>query len=64
MIVELGRLDGICVIGLDLGQLLCYAGQADVARAILTRSRDGFLQLGWREMAQRAEALLQQCAEP
>ena len=62
MILQLGRLDGICVIGLDLGRLLCYAGQVDEASAVLTRSRDGFLKLGRAEMAQRAEALLQECA--
>ena len=58
-----GRLDGISVVGLDLGELLHYAGQEEQASEILTRSRDGFLQLGWSGMAQRAEILLQECAK-
>jgi tetratricopeptide (TPR) repeat protein len=63
LILPLGRLDGICVIGLDLGQLLCYAGRVDEEQEVLTRSREGFLRLGWTGMAERAEALIQECAE-
>ena len=40
-----GPLDGICVVGLDLGQLLCAAGQRERGIEILTRSSDGFARL-------------------
>ena len=34
ILLRLGRLDGICVVGLDLGQLLAAAGHADDARQL------------------------------
>ena len=58
--LKLGRLDGICYVGLDLGQLLCAGGAQEEGKAILTRSRDGFEQLGQTEMARRVEELLAQ----
>jgi hypothetical protein len=60
ILMKVGRLNGICSVGLDLGQLLCHAGQADEGRAILTRSRDGFIRLGRPDMVQHVEALLDQ----
>ena len=56
--LQLGRLDGICFVGLDLGQLLCAAGQREEGLAILQRSLAGFQKLGRaREMLQ-TEAVL------
>jgi len=34
------------MLGLDLGQLLCMAGQREQGSAFLTRSREGFPKLG------------------
>ena len=59
ILLKLGRLDGICAVGLDLGQLLCAQGEAEKGMEILTRSRDGFRKLGWQEHAERAEKLIQ-----
>ncbi|UCG59267.1 MAG: tetratricopeptide repeat protein [Phycisphaerales bacterium] len=56
--VELGRLDGICFVGSDLGQLLCASGKTDEGLEILRRSRDGFKQLGWPDEAQQVQDLL------
>jgi tetratricopeptide (TPR) repeat protein len=56
--LKLGHLDGICFVGLDLGQLLCAAGQRQEGIAILIRSRDGFVKLGRPEEAQQVQALL------
>jgi tetratricopeptide (TPR) repeat protein len=58
--LKLGRLDGICFVGLSLGQLLCMAGQREQGLAILTRSRDGFFKLGQARLGQEVEALIQQ----
>ncbi len=55
---RLGRLDGICFVGLDLGQLLCAAGQRDEGLQILSRSRDGFRHLGWTQLAEQVESLI------
>jgi tetratricopeptide (TPR) repeat protein len=56
--LHLGRMDGICFVGLDLGQLLCAAGQREEGLAVLERSLAGFQKLGWaREIAQ-TEAIL------
>jgi hypothetical protein len=44
--MKLGRLDGICFVGLDLGWILCGGGQKEEGVKILKRSRDGFIQLG------------------
>jgi tetratricopeptide (TPR) repeat protein len=64
ILLRLGRLDGICAVGLDLGQLLCAAGQPDEGRKILTRSRDGFAKLGRPDRASQAQALLDRCSSP
>jgi len=61
---KLGRLDGICYVGLDLGQLLCAAGQPEAGRGILTRSREGFRKLGQAEMVNLAQALIDRYSEP
>ena len=60
---KLGRLDGICVVGLDLGQFLWMAGQREEGLAILTRSRDGFVKLGQAQLAQRAQAIIDQISK-
>jgi tetratricopeptide (TPR) repeat protein len=44
--LRIGRLDGICAVGGALGRVLAMAGQHDEARAVLTRSRDGYQRLG------------------
>lgn len=59
-LVRLGRLDGICMVGLDLGQLLCMAGQRDEGLQVLARSRDGFLKLGQPDMARQTQELMDQ----
>jgi len=58
--LKLGRLDGICFVGLDLGQLLCAAGQKEDGLKILARSRDGFQQLGQEELVRRVAGLIEQ----
>jgi hypothetical protein len=63
LLLELGHLDGICMVGLDLGQLLCMAGQREQGLAILTRSRDGFLKLGRPQMAQQTQSLIDRLAQ-
>ena len=60
IVLKLGRLDGICMVGLSLGQLLCMAGQREAGLAILTRSRDGFVKLGQSRMAQQTQGLMDQ----
>ncbi|NIM11663.1 MAG: tetratricopeptide repeat protein, partial [Candidatus Aminicenantes bacterium] len=57
--LKLGRLDGICFVGLYLGQLLCKAGQTEQGLKILERSRDGFRKLGWKEDAAQAQELIE-----
>ncbi|MBL9126095.1 MAG: hypothetical protein JNL97_00540 [Verrucomicrobiales bacterium] len=52
---RLGRLDGICVVGWDLGRLLCMAGQKEQGIGVLMRSRDGFVRLGQVPMAKQVE---------
>ncbi|MBK8038532.1 MAG: hypothetical protein IPK22_15585 [Verrucomicrobiaceae bacterium] len=51
--LQLGRLDGICFVGLDLGRFLCAAGKRAEGLTVLQRSLAGFQKLGWaREIAQ------------
>lgn len=59
----LGRLDGICRIGLDLGSLLCATGEIEEGRAILERSLAGFRKLRQDSLAQQVEELLAQLPE-
>lgn len=58
MICRVGRLEFIAAIGLDYAAVLAARGEVEEARAVLTRSRDGFRQLGREQRAQLAEAQL------
>ena len=58
--LEIGRLEGICVVGLDLGQLLCGGGQQEQGLSILKRSQEGFTQLGQEQMADHVQRLIEQ----
>lgn len=55
---KINRLDGICMVGLHLGQLLYLSGNKEEGRKILQRSHDGFLKLGWKDLAGRARQIL------
>ena len=57
--LKLGRLDGICWVGIDLGKLLCSAGNTETGLEILERSRSGFLKLGQEHMAQQTQQLME-----
>ena len=50
-------------MGLNLGQLLCMAGQREEGLAILTRSRDGFLKLGQPQVAEETQSLIDRLAQ-
>jgi len=63
ILLQIGRLEGICYVGLDLGKLLCSAGHTEQGRPILTRSRDGFLQLAQPQNAEYAQSMLDQFPE-
>ena len=56
--LALDRLDGICFVGVDLGQLLFAAGQLDEGRQVLARSRDGFVRLGLPDLAQKTQDVI------
>ena len=58
--VKLGRLDGICVVGVSLGQLMCMGGQRDEGLEVLKRSQEGFTKLGQGEMARQTQELIDQ----
>jgi len=62
--LKLGRLDGICMVGLDLGQFLCMSGQREQGLAVLARSRDGFQKLGREREARQTLALLDRLSPP
>src|SRR5208282_258554 len=49
--LKLGRLDAICQVGQDFGQLLCARGDPEKGLAVLERSRDGFVKLARQENA-------------
>ncbi|MFN7950380.1 MAG: hypothetical protein U0610_01550 [bacterium] len=53
--LKLGRLDGICMVGVDLGQLLAMGGHREEGLAVLARSRGRFVRLGQVQLAQRFE---------
>jgi len=57
---KLGRLDGICRVGLDFGRLLCAAGRREEGLAVLERSRDGFAQLGQSEHARYVQSIIKE----
>jgi len=61
---KLRRLDGICVVGCTLGQLLCAAGETDEGLTILRRSREGFLKLGQAELAKQVANLISRYDQP
>lgn len=56
--IRLDNQDGICQVGLDLAQLLVSSGETGPALEILTRSRDGFFQLGQADLATQAQGLI------
>ncbi len=60
---KLGRLDGICVVGVDLGQLLCAGGHKEEGVKILKRSRDGFIQLGQQQRAEQISRMIDRMGE-
>ena len=60
ILLNIGRLDGICVVGEVLGQALAMGGQPDEAKTVLTRSRDGYRRLGQTQAAARVEEQLRQ----
>jgi tetratricopeptide (TPR) repeat protein len=49
--LKLGRLDAICYVGQDFGQVLCARGDTEKGLAVLERSRDGFVKLARPENA-------------
>ena len=53
-----GRLDGICWVVIDLGKLLCRAGNTETGIKILEQSRTGFLKLGQENLAQQTQELM------
>ena len=63
LVSEMGRLEGIAVIGRLFGQLLVRNGQPEIGLAVLQRSLDGFRQLGREQSAQQTEKLLKQAQE-
>ena len=60
ILLNIGRLDGICVVGAAFGQALAAAGQRDEARTVLQRSLDGFRKLGLPDHAAQVEEVLRQ----
>ena len=60
ILLAIGRLDGICMVGATLGQVLAMGGQTEEARTVLTRSRDGFRKLGQAQFVAQMEEMLRQ----
>jgi|GEM_PF-1950087 len=58
---ELGRPDGICRVGRDLGHLLCAMGEKQKGLEILKRSRDGYRQLGKMKQAAEVAEIMKNC---
>ena len=58
--LKLGRLDGICFVGMDLGGLLCQANQKEEGLRILERSQEGFEKLGQNELSEQVKELINQ----
>ncbi|WP_050432736.1 tetratricopeptide repeat protein [Chondromyces crocatus] len=57
-------LEGISVIGIDMGKLLCATGAHEEGLAILERSRSGFEQLGRTDRAQQTADLIASLRSP
>ncbi len=55
---RLGNLQGISVVGLDYGRLLLETGASGQGIAVLERSRDGFIKLGRKNLADEAQKLI------
>lgn len=51
-------MQGICFVGLTLGEILCQAGQTDEGMITLKRSLEGFQQLGMVEMARQVKNII------
>ena len=60
LVLQLGRLDGIIVVGTELGQRLCEAGQTEAGIAILKRSQEGLLKLGRVDQACQLQTCIEQ----
>jgi tetratricopeptide (TPR) repeat protein len=58
MAKKLGKLNAICLVGLDLGQLLAWAGAKEKAKPLLIEARDGFLRLGRQDYVAHVDALI------
>ncbi|MGB8295914.1 MAG: tetratricopeptide repeat protein [Polyangia bacterium] len=59
---NLGYPDAIFEAGLVLGDFLCRIGKRKRGLAILTTAREGFLELGRRQLAQQAQSLIDQAS--
>jgi len=55
---RLGRLDGVCAVGLVVGQMLASGGQWQRGREVLVEVREGFRKLGQPRGQQQAEKLI------
>jgi hypothetical protein len=64
ILLKLGRLDGICFVGLDYGQLLCSMGEDERGVEILRRSEEGFRRLGREDLADLAREAIDSRAVP
>ena len=58
ILVRLQRPDGIATVGWPLGQLLTAAGQADLARQVLSAALSAATMIGWTDLAQQINRLL------
>ena len=56
--IKVGRLDAICYVGQDFGQLLCARGDPEKGLAVLERSRDGFVKLARPENARYVQSII------
>ncbi len=58
LLKQVGWLDRMCRVGLDLGKMLAARCENGEARELFLASRDGFLKLGRRDLADEADAQL------
>ena len=58
ILLKIGRLDGIAVVGVTFGQVLCAAGETAEGLAVLARSRDGFRTLDDAGRAEQVQGLI------